>query len=67
MTSDTVKVDITAIQYSNNYFDIIICNHVLEHVLEYEKAIKEIFRVLKKGGIAIVQTPFFQKNQKSFF
>ena len=66
MTSDTVKVDITAIQYSNNYFDIIICNHVLEHVLEYEKAIKEIFRVLKKGGIAIVQTPFSKKIKNHF-
>ena len=63
---DTIKIDITTIQYPNNYFDIIICNHVLEHVLDYKKAIKEIFRVLKKGGFAIVQTPFSKKIKYHF-
>ena len=37
-----------------------------KYFLEYEKAIKEIFRVLKKGGIAIVQTPFSKKIKNHF-
>lgn len=65
-TSNTDKIDITTLKFQNNYFDIIFCNHVLEHVLDYKKAIKEIFRVLKKGGFAIVQTPFSKKIKNHF-
>lgn len=53
-----LKIDITEIQYSDNYFDAIICNHVLEHVNDYFRAIKELARVLKPKGFAILQTPY---------
>ena len=61
-----VKVDITNIPYSDNYFDFIICNHVLEHIPNDLKAMKELYRVLKKGGYAVLQTPYSPVIEKSF-
>lgn len=52
------KIDATAISFKDATFDIIICNHVLEHIPNYISAMKEFFRVLKPGGIAILQTPY---------
>ena len=49
-------IDITSIGYENNYFDLIICSHVLGHVPEEALAIKEMYRVLKNDGVAIVMT-----------
>ncbi len=42
------KIDITDIPYKSNHFDFVICNHVLEHILDDLKAMKEMYRVLKK-------------------
>lgn len=50
--------DITAIPHNDNFFDFIICYHVLEHIENDHKAIAELFRVLKPTGICILQTPF---------
>jgi SAM-dependent methyltransferase len=55
---DIEKIDLTNIAYNDETFDIFICNHVLEHVPDYKKALREIYRVLQKGGIAILQTPY---------
>lgn len=52
-----VKMDITDIQYPDNTFDVIYCNHVLEHVPDDRKAMSEFYRVLKPGGWAILQVP----------
>ena len=52
-----VKLDIQDMPFPEGEFDMIICNHVLEHVPDDRKAIREIFRVLKKGGSAILQVP----------
>ncbi|WP_026043759.1 class I SAM-dependent methyltransferase [Treponema primitia] len=56
-SSAMVKMDITNIEYPEKSFDIIVCNHVLEHVLDDIKAIKEFFRVLKDDGWAILLVP----------
>ncbi|KPM49183.1 class I SAM-dependent methyltransferase [Jiulongibacter sediminis] len=52
-----VKMDIEKIQFPDNSFDVIFCNHVLEHVEHFDVATKELYRVLKPGGYAIMQSP----------
>jgi Methyltransferase domain len=52
-----INMDITNIQFPDNSFDIIICNHVLEHVMDDKKAMRELYRTLKPGGWAILQVP----------
>lgn len=52
------RYDITKIDAENNKFDLITCYHILEHITEDQQAMNELFRVLKNGGIALVQTPF---------
>lgn len=54
-----VKMDIHHIPFGGNHFDAVLCNHVLEHVRDDIKAMGEIYRVLKPGGWAILQVPFF--------
>ena len=51
------KYDITNIDEGDKSFHLIICFHVLEHVLEDDKAITELYRILKKNGILIIQVP----------
>lgn len=50
--------DITKIEKEANSFDLIMCFHILEHISNDEKAINELYRVLKKEGIGLIQTPF---------
>jgi glycosyltransferase involved in cell wall biosynthesis/SAM-dependent methyltransferase len=52
-----VKMDITDIQYPDDSFDCIICNHVLEHIPHDRAAMRELLRVLKPGGWAVLQVP----------
>lgn len=54
-----VKMDIHQIPFGENHFDVVLCNHVLEHVRDDIAAMREIHRVLKPGGFAILQIPFF--------
>lgn len=52
-----VKMDVHAIPFDDNTFDVVFCNHVMEHVDDDIKAMSEIHRVLKPGGWAIIQSP----------
>ena len=52
------KVDMEAMPFGDGAFDLLIANHVLEHVSDDLKAVAEIYRVLAPGGLAILQTPF---------
>lgn len=52
-----IKMDITNIQLPDNSFDTIICNHVLEHIVDDRRAMSELYRTLKPGGWAILQVP----------
>jgi SAM-dependent methyltransferase len=52
-----VRLDVQSMPFNNDTFDIVICNHVLEHVADDKKALSEIFRALKRGGFAIMQVP----------
>lgn len=49
-------IDITDIPYPEDYFDIIICSHVLGHIPDEAKAIQELKRVLKPEGLALIMT-----------
>jgi len=61
-----VILDITDIKFKDNFFDIIICNHVLVHVKNDQKAMHELFRVLKPKGIAILQVPISKTARETF-
>jgi len=61
-----IEIDITDINFEDNYFDFIICNHVLEHIVDDQKAMRELFRVLKPGGEAILQVPISKYNKETF-
>lgn len=52
-----VKADICNLPFKDNSFNFILCNHVLEHIPDDTKAMKELYRVLSPGGIAILQIP----------
>ncbi|EID14766.1 type 11 methyltransferase [Mycolicibacterium phlei RIVM601174] len=52
-----IKMDITDIEFEDNFFDVIYCSHVLEHVQDDRKAMREFHRVLKPAGWAVLQVP----------
>lgn len=52
-----VKADIVNLPFNDNSFDVVFCNHVLEHIQDDTKAMKELFRVMKKGGMGVFQVP----------
>jgi SAM-dependent methyltransferase len=52
-----VKADICNLPFRENEFDVIFCNHVLEHIADDTKAMQELYRVLKSGGFGIFQVP----------
>lgn len=57
-----VKMDITDIKYPDQYFNVIYCSHVLEHVQDDKKAMSEFYRVLKNDGWAILDVPITCKK-----
>ncbi len=59
------QMDIQDLRFQDNHFDIIICNHVLEHVHDDKLALKEFLRVLKPGGQALLQVPIFENLQET--
>ena len=52
-----VKADICNLPFEDNSFDVILCNHVLEHIPNDTKAMQELYRVMKPGGYGIFQIP----------
>jgi len=60
------KLDILRINYPAEHFDTVICNHVLEHIDEDVSAMKELCRVLKKGGTALLMVPMSAKLTETF-
>ena len=52
-----VKMDITAIDYPDQLFDVIYCSHVLEHVSDDRKTMRELYRVMRPDGWAVLMVP----------
>ena len=61
-----VKADICNLPFEDNSFDIILCNHVLEHIPEDHKAMTELYRVMKPGGWGVFQIPQDLNRDKTF-
>jgi SAM-dependent methyltransferase len=59
------NMDILEIPFPDATFDLIICNHVLEHIQDDRRAMSELYRVLKPTGKALVQVPFSRKLEQS--
>ena len=62
---DIVRLDMEAIDAADASFDIVIANHVLEHVSDDLRALSELHRVLVSGGRAILQTPYAAGNAQT--
>nr|WP_035917394.1 class I SAM-dependent methyltransferase [Flavimarina sp. Hel_I_48] len=61
-----IKADICDLPFDSNSYDIIFCNHVLEHIPDDHKAMQELYRVLKPGGMAVLQIPHDLNREKTF-
>ena len=61
-----VKADILDLPFEDESFDIVFCNHVLEHIVDDKKAMSELFRVMKKGGWGILQVPMKNSLEKTY-
>jgi SAM-dependent methyltransferase len=60
-----MKMDLTELPLKNDTYDLVICNHVLEHIPQDRKAMCEIFRVMKPGGTAILQVPVSRSTSET--
>ncbi len=49
--------DLHDIPLEDNQFDVVFCNHVMEHVQDAKRCMSELYRVMKPGGWAIMQVP----------
>ena len=58
--------DLHNIPLKENSFDVIFCNHVLEHVEDDHQCMKELYRVMKKGGWGIFQVPIDYNNKITY-
>ena len=61
-----IKGDLTSTNFKDESFDLIICNHVLEHIEDDKSALNEIYRILKYKGISILQVPMNVKRKNTF-
>lgn len=61
-----VKADILNLPFENESFDVVFCNHVLEHIEDDRKAMSELYRVMKPGGWGIFQVPMKNSLEKTY-
>jgi len=61
-----VKADICDLPFGDDTFDIVFCNHVLEHIPDDHKAMSELFRVMKPGGWGIFQVPISYQRDVTY-
>ena len=61
-----IKGDLISTNFKDEYFDLIICNHVLEHIEDDKSALDEMYRILKYNGISILQVPINVERENTF-
>ena len=61
-----IKADICNLPFEDNTYDVILCNHVLEHIPDDQKAMQELYRVLKPGGWGVFQIPQDLQRERTF-
>lgn len=61
-----VKADICQLPFEGGSFDVILCNHVLEHIQDDSAAMKELYRVMAPGGWGVFQVPQDLNREKTF-
>ena len=59
------QMDITQIPLKDNSQDVVLCNHVLEHIPDDTLAMSELYRVMKPGGFGIFQVPISVTLEKT--
>lgn len=59
-------IDVTHIQFEDETFDLLVCHHVLEHVPDDARGMRECYRVLKKGGTAFFSVPLDETRDVTF-
>mgnify|MGYP002725599783 CR=1 FL=1 len=63
---DIDSIDLLQLPFSDGEFDMVICNHVLEHINDDAKAMSEIYRVLNNHGIAVLQVPISNTIEETY-
>ena len=58
--------DLHSIPLEDNLYDVIFCNHVMEHVKDDLQCMKELYRVMKPGGWGIFQVPIDYDNPETY-
>lgn len=58
--------DIQHIPIGDGEFDVVICNHILEHVEDDRLALREIYRVMRKGGWGVILSPIDTERETTF-
>ena len=66
-TSNVVKMDITNIDLPGNSIDVVLCSHVMEHIVDDELAMREVYRILKFNGYALFMVPLFDHSLKKTY
>jgi len=61
-----VKADICNLPFEDESFDVVLCNHVLEHIPDDHKAMQELYRVMKSGGWGVFQIPQDLSRESTF-
>jgi len=63
---DIDSIDLLRLPFNDGEFDMVICNHVLEHIINDAKAMSEIYRVLTSKGTAILQVPISNQLEHTY-
>jgi SAM-dependent methyltransferase len=61
-----IHCDVSRLPFEDDRFDVVLCNHVLEHVDDDARAMSELFRVMRPGGFGIFQVPIDLNLETTF-